>query len=170
MRDILRIEIRDPRVIRGSRLGSHACIIAELNYLRSHVGERVPRTPCSTSRFSHSKSPRNNMPTADSFKSPRYLLKQTAGRANPPCLHPYLHLDEADVQMSQPSDGVPPRSRGAAYQPVPTRLASLTLLFSVEQTIGQKTDHKQLGHYWTRSVHMRVQSNQEQSRRAQLRV
>jgi hypothetical protein len=41
-----------------------------------------------------------------------------------PCLHPYLHLDEADVQMSQPSDGVPPRSRGAAYQPVPTRLAS----------------------------------------------
>ena len=71
-------------MIRGSRLGSHACIIAELNYLRSHVGERVPRTPCSTSRFSHSKSPRNNMPTADSFKSPRYLLKQTAGRANPP--------------------------------------------------------------------------------------
>ena len=42
----------------------------------------------------------------------------------PMCLHPYLHLDEADVQMSQPSDGVPPRSRGAAYQPVPTRLAS----------------------------------------------
>jgi hypothetical protein len=28
-------------VIKGSRLGSHACIIAELNYLRSNVGERV---------------------------------------------------------------------------------------------------------------------------------
>ena len=47
--------------------------------------------------------------------------------------------------MSQPTTGVPPHSWGAAYQPGYTRLAPETLLFSAEQTIGQKTDHKQLG-------------------------
>jgi hypothetical protein len=38
--------------------------------------------------------------------------------------------------MSQPNDGVPPHSWGAAYQPRPTRLALETLLFS-DQTIGR---------------------------------
>ena len=41
--------------------------------------------------------------------------------------------------MSQPNDGVPPHSWGAAYQPRPTRLALETLLFS-DQMIGRKTD------------------------------